>query len=296
MQEKACLITGAASGMGKIAARELARQGAKLILVDNQAEQGAATTAELREVTANANIRFLPCDIACLSQVRALAAKINASYPRLDVLINNAGLVHPEYQLTDEGHEMHMATHHLGHFLLTRLLLDKLQHSAPARIVVIASDGHKAARGVAWDDMNGAALWKGRRFSNNAGFMAYARSKLCTVLFTRALAQRLDPNRVTVNAVSPGYFVATDIYRHMRGLFKLGVTVLRPLFTDPERAAKTYVYLASSPDVAGITGHYWEHCAKKACSPAAEDDIAAERLWQWSCDVTDSEPEMKLAS
>ena len=116
--------------------------------------------------------------------------------------------------------------------------------------------------------------------------MAYARSKLCTVLFTRALAQRLDPSRVTVNAVSPGYFVGTDIYRNMRGIFKLGVKMLRPLFTDPERAAKTYVFLASSPEPAGITGKYWEHCAQKACSPAAEDEAAAEKLWQWSCDMT----------
>ena len=161
MQGKICVITGAASGMGKIAARELARQGAELILVDNQAQQGAATTDELRALTGNSNLHFFACDIACLAQVRELAAKINEDFSHLDVLVNNAGLVHPEYRLTSEGHELHMATHHLGHFLLTRLLLDKLHASAPARIVVIASDGHKAARGVEWDDMNGAALWKG---------------------------------------------------------------------------------------------------------------------------------------
>jgi len=292
MKGKVCLVTGAATGMGKIAARELAGLGAELILVDNDAEQGGATAEELAKLTGNSSIRFIDCDIASLSQVRTLAARVNADYARLDVLINNAGLVSPEYRLTAEGHELHMATHHLGHFLLTRLLLDKLAQSAPARIIVIASDGHKAARQVDWDDLNNAGLWKGRQFSNNAGFMAYARSKLCAVLTTRALARRLDPRRITVNAVSPGYFVGTDIYRNMRGVSKLGVKMFRPFFTDPEKAAKTYVFLATSPEVQDVTGKYWEYCAEKACSPAAMDDAVGERLWDWTCDNTDVSPEL----
>ena len=287
------MITGAASGMGKIAARELALHGGELILVDDAAEQGAATTAELIEQTGNSALHFLHCDVAVLEDVRELASRVNADFSRLDVLINNAGLVDPEHRLTAEGHERHLATHHLGHFLLTRLLLNKLSDSAPARIVVIASDAHKAAREVVWDDLNNAALWKGRQYSNNAAFMAYARSKLYTVLYTRALARRLNPESITVNAVSPGYFVGTDVYRNMRGIFKWGVRLFRPLFTDPEKAAKTYVFLASSPEVEGITGKYWEYCAEKACSPAAMDDAEGERIWEWTCNLTGVSKELE---
>ena len=294
MDGRICLLTGAASGMGKIAARELALRGATLILVDNNTEQGPVTASELAGLTGNRNITFLGCDIASFSQVRDLAARVIADYPALHVLINNAGLVDPEYRLTQDGYELHLATHHLGHFLLTRLLVERLWQSAPARVIIIASDGHKACRGIDWEDLNGSKLWKGRRFSNNAGFAAYAQSKLCTILFSNALAARLDPSRVTVNSVSPGYFVATDIYRNMRGLFKFGVSVFRPLFTDPERAAKTYVYLATSPEVAGISGKYWEHCTEKNCSSAARDRDSGERLWAWSSQATDVQLDLEL--
>jgi len=286
MQGKTCLITGSASGMGKIAARELARQGATLILVDREVAEGRAARDEIAELTGNDRLEFIGGDISSFDDVRNLAAHVDRHYAGLHVLVNNAGLTDPEYRLSADGHEYHMATMHLGHYLLTHLLLDKLKASAPARIIQISSDAHKAGKGLDFDDMLCEKIWKGRRYSNNGAFVAYHRAKLAMVCFTYDLARRLQGTGVTINAVSPGYFVKTNVYRHVRGIFKLGVWMLGPFMADPEKCAQTYVFLATSPDVDGVSGKYWEYCKEKASSPLSHDEDLQRQVWNYSAQAT----------
>ncbi|NND36034.1 MAG: SDR family NAD(P)-dependent oxidoreductase [Gammaproteobacteria bacterium] len=286
MDTRTCLITGSASGMGKIAARELALQGAKLILVDREIEEGRAARDEIAALSNNDKLEFIGCDVSSFAEVRTLAEHVDSNYDGLHILINNAGLTDPEYKLSADGHEQHMATMHLGHYLLTHLLLDKLKASAPARIIQISSDAHKAGKGLDFDDMKCEKVWKGRRYSNNGAFVAYHRAKLAMVCCTYDMARKLERTGVTINAVSPGYFIKTNVYRHVRGVFKLGVWLMGPFMTDPERAAKTYVFLATSPDVDGISGKYWEYCKQKASSPLSHDEDLQRRVREYSVAAT----------
>ncbi|MFQ5635930.1 MAG: SDR family oxidoreductase [Gammaproteobacteria bacterium] len=286
MRGKTCLITGSASGMGKIAARELARRGATLILVDKEIDQGAAARDEIAAATGNGQLEFVGCDVSSFTEVRGLAARVTERYPTLHVLINNAGLTDPEYRLSADGHENHMATMHLGHFLLTQLLLDRMKASAPARIIQISSDAHKAGKGLDFADLRCEKVWKGRRYSNQGAFVAYHRAKLAMVCATFDLARQLEGSGISVNAVSPGYFVRTDVYRHVRGIWKFGVMLMRPFMADPEKSAATYVFLASSPEVEGITGKYWEYCREKPSSALAQDIELQSRVRDYSLQAT----------
>ena len=282
MRGRTCLITGTARGMGRIAARELALLGARLILVDIKGEEGRRARDEIAELTGNDQLEFLHCDVSSFTQVRSLAEHMLERYDALHVLINNAGVVNPVYGLSEDGFEQHMAVHHLGHFLLTRLLLDRMKESAPGRVVMISSDGHKAGGLLNWDDMECRKPWGQRSISNRGAFAAYQQSKLAMTLTTYEMARRMEGSGVTVNAISPGYFIKTTVYDNMRGLFRLGCKLLRPFFNDPERSVKTYVYMAASPMVADENGKYWEHLATKESSPASYDRSEMKRLWDWS--------------
>ena len=282
MRGRICLITGTARGMGRIAARELALLGARLILVDIKDEEGRRTRDEIAELTSNDQLEFVHCDVSSFTQVRSLAGHVLEHYDKLHVLINNAGVVNPVYGLSEDGFEQHMAVHHLGHFLLTRLLLDRMKESAAARVVMISSDGHKAGGPLNWDDMECRKPWGRRSISNRGAFAAYQQSKLAMTLTTYELARRMEGSGVTVNAISPGYFIKTTVYDNMRGLFRLGCKLLRPFFNDPERSVKTYVYMAASSMVANENGKYWEHLATKESSPASYDRSEMKRLWDWS--------------
>jgi len=284
---KACLITGGARGMGRVTALALARRGAQIIIVDWEGEAGTRTRDEINELAGRRVADFLYCDLSSLAEVRRLAAEVKARYPALHVLINNAGITDPVRRVSEDGWEMHVATCHLGHFLLTHLLLDLIERSAPARIVVISSDAHKAGPGMDLDDLNNEKLWKGRRVSNNAAFQAYHRAKLCNLYFTFELAERLKDTGVTVNAVSPGYFVNTSIYRNMRGLFKLGAQVVFGIgsllgLNTPEKGARTHIYVASSPEIEGMTGKYFAYCREARTSELARDPEMRQRIWAWS--------------
>ncbi len=282
LRDRTCLITGTARGMGRIAARELAKLGARLILVDIKDGEGRAARDEIVELTGNDQLEFVHCDIASFSQVRSLANHVLERYDRLHVLINNAGFVDPVYRLTEDGFEQHLAVHYLGHFLLTRLLLGRMKESAPARVVMISSDSHKAGGPLNWDDMQIRKPWGRRPISNRGAFAAYQQSKLAMTLITYEMARRLNGSGVTVNAVSPGYFVRTSVYDNMRGPLRLASKLLRPFFNDPERSVKTYVYLAASPMLEKESGKYWEHLATKESSPASRDRSEMKRLWNWS--------------
>lgn len=292
MEGKVVLITGAARGMGRVTALTLARMGAeKVLLVDWQGEEGTRLRDRINREAGRPVADFLYCDLSSQQQLRELAEQVRQRSARLDVLINNAGITDPVLRHSVDGLEMHLATNHLAAFLLTGLLLDLLLASSPARIICVSSDAHKAGDGLDFNDINNEQLWRGKRVSNMAAFTAYHRSKLSNVLFVQALAQRLEGTGVVVNALSPGYFVNTSIYRNMRGVFKLGCwlvfgvgTLLR--LNTPEKGARSHIYLASSPAMGGVSGQYFEHCRPKAVSKQAADREVQNRLWQVSEQLT----------
>lgn len=282
MTGKVVLITGGARGMGRVTALALARMGAHVIIADWEGEHGARTVAEIR--AAGGRAEFIYCNVSSMPSVRALAAEVLARHPQLHVLINNAGITYPRRQLNEAGIEMHFATCHLGHFLLTNLLLERLKASAPARVIFVSSEGHKAAKGIAFDDLNNEAIWRGRPVSHAAAFMAYARAKLANLHVMRELAQRLAGTGVTVNAVSPGYFVNTGIHREMQGVFRLGAMLVFGIgsllgLSTPEKGARTHIWAASSPEINGLTGRYFQACREHPACPHVDDAAERARLW-----------------
>ncbi len=289
LQDRTVLITGGARGMGRITAKALASQGARLVIADWEGEQGERVCWEIRQAGGTAEFHY--CNLAEQDSVRQFAATFRSRHRQLHVLINNAGITYPVRQETRDGLDMHFAACHLGHFQLTHLLLDRLRASAPARIVFVASEGHKACQGLDFDDIDNRALWRGRSVNHAAGFMAYARAKLCMLHTMRALHERLQGSGVTVNALSPGYFVNTGIHREMRGPFRWGAALVFALGSllgpsRPQRAARTHIWLASSPAVGAQSGLYFQNCRPISPSPQVQDATERERLWQLSCDLT----------
>jgi NAD(P)-dependent dehydrogenase (short-subunit alcohol dehydrogenase family) len=222
------------------------------------------------------SVELVVFDLADLSSVRAGAAELLERCPRLHVLINNAGLILTERTETVDGYEATFAINHLGPFLLTTLLADRLIESAPARVINVASTAHnQARRGMPFDDLGSTAKY--------AGMRVYGESKLANILFTIELAQRLDGTGVTANALHPGtvrtgYGADGDT----KGLLALGIKIGQPLFLSPEKGARTSVYLASSPEVEGVSGRYFAKCKEKTPKPQALDAEAARRLWSVS--------------
>lgn len=278
------LVTGASDGIGRATVEALARMGAHVLMVCRNREKGEAVQAVLRAATGNPHLDLLLCDLASQASIRTLAATVLKRYDRLDVLVNNAGLYTHRYHLTEDGIETTFAVNHLAYFLLTNLLLDRLKASAPARIVNVASDAHERGR-IDFDDLNGT-----RHFN---GWRAYAQSKLANLLFTFELARRLDGTGVTANVLHPGW-VATHIARGTP-LYWLN-RLIRPLLIRSERGAETSVFLATAPEVAGITGQYFFRKKPLCPAPAALDEAAAVRLWQASAALTGLHPGPPVAS
>jgi NAD(P)-dependent dehydrogenase (short-subunit alcohol dehydrogenase family) len=271
MQSQVCVVTGATSGIGKAAAAALARQGAEIIVVGRDPGRAEATAAAIQADGAPPP-KVEIADLARLDQVRALAGRLNQTLDRIDVLINNAGLVLNERQVTPDGYEHVFAVNHLAPFLLTNLLRPKLTASAPGRVITVSSDAHTAAR-LDLDDPNLEHGWSSWR--------SYSNSKLANILFTRELARRLDGTGVTANCLHPGV-VRTGCGRPPRPLMRVGITIAKPFMLSPERGADTIVYLASSPDVAAKTGGYYVKRQLREPSAAARDDGLARRLWEIS--------------
>jgi NAD(P)-dependent dehydrogenase (short-subunit alcohol dehydrogenase family) len=276
MDGKVCVVTGATSGIGKAAAAELARRGAQVILVGRDRGRGEATAAELASA-GPLPPRLEIADLSAMAQVRALAERL-AELDRIDVLINNAGLVAGRRRVTADGYEEVFAVNHLAPFLLTSLLLDKLKASAPARVITVTSDAHAGAR-LDLDNPQPVEGWESWR--------AYANSKLANILFTRELARRLEGTRVTANCAHPGV-VRSGFGREARFPIRVGLTLARPFLLSPERGAATIVYLATSPEVASATGGYYVKSQLREPSAAARDNAAASRLWQVSEELTTS--------
>ena len=269
MQGKVVVMTGATSGIGRLAAAELAALGARLVLVARDRGRADETLARLRERGAGEPHRAHIADLARLADMKRVAGEIAAAEPKIDVLINNAGNVFATRQLTEDGLERTFATNHVAYFVLANMLRERLIAAAPARIVNTASDAHRG-QVLDFDDLQ---LTRGFRT-----YTAYGRSKLCNILFTRELARRLAGTGVTVNCLHPG-FVRTNLGQREGGLFA-GVARIAMMFGGPpERGAKTIVYLAASPEVASVSGGYFADGRPARPTLAAQDDASAGRLW-----------------
>src|SRR6266516_3175058 len=278
MDGEVCVVTGATSGIGKATAVALAGLGAQVVLVGRDRDRGAATAAEVAAAGASPP-RLEIADLASMAQVRALAGRLGA-LERIDVLVNNAGLMAGRRRVTADGFEEVFAVNHLAPFLLTNLLTGKLTAAASARVITVTSDAHAAAR-LDLDDPQLARGWESWR--------AYANSKLANILFTRELARRLEGTGVTANCAHPG-MVRTRFGREARLPLRAGVTLARPFMLSPRRGADTIVYLATSPEVAAATGGYYAKRQRREPSAAARDDAAAKRLWQLSEELTGLTP------
>lgn len=281
------VITGGARGMGAVTARALAAQGWQLFIADWEGEAGQRLAADINREHGNNTLYYRFCDLSDPDSVTQFAEFIRQQAHHVDVLINNAGITWPERRFNRHGQEMHFAICHLGHFLLTQQLLPMLYKAPAARILVVSSDGHRAAPAVNFDDLSNAAAWGGKAVSHSAAFRAYSHAKLCNLLFMRELHERLADTAITVNAISPGYFVNTGIHREMRGIFKLGSALvfgLGSLFglNTAEKGARTHIWLASSSDAEGISGRYFQACKERETSAAARDEAAQKKLWQVS--------------
>jgi NAD(P)-dependent dehydrogenase (short-subunit alcohol dehydrogenase family) len=277
MKDKVCLITGATSGIGLATALGLAQTGATVVLVGRNQARGAAAVARIRDETGSTDARYFPADLSVQAEVRQLVRDFEAHYPRLDVLINNAGAFFHRRQESADGIEMTWALNVLGPFLLTRLLVDRLKVSAPARVLYLSSFVQRWAR-MHFDDIQGKPRYNRVR--------AYSQSKLALVLLSCEFARRLASTRVTVNSLDPG-FVATGIISGSGGMpWSLFQSLANLVALSPAQGAQPCLYLASSPDVAAVTGQCFTRGRPVSSSPAACDPVAAQRLWQVCLEMT----------
>jgi NAD(P)-dependent dehydrogenase (short-subunit alcohol dehydrogenase family) len=276
MNGKTCLVTGATAGIGEVTACELARLGARVLVVSRDPQRCADSARRIQEKTGSAAVEYLTSDLSSQAQVRRLAQEIQQNTDRLDVLVNNAGAIFMRRQESVDGIEMTWALNHLSYFLLTNLLLDLLKNSAPARIVNVSSGAHRGGK-INFNDLQAK-----RGYS---GFPAYSRSKLANILFTFELARRLEGTGVTANALHPG-FVGTRFAKNNGLLVTLGLDLIYRLFAlSPEQGARTSLYLAASPEVEGVSGGYYIKERPVQAAPAAYDQEAAQRLWQVSAEM-----------
>jgi NAD(P)-dependent dehydrogenase (short-subunit alcohol dehydrogenase family) len=265
------VVTGASSGIGLYTALGLARAGMQVVMAGRDRGRTEAARRFVTEQSGSDRVEIALADFSRLDDVRRLAAEILSAHDRLDVLVNNAGLFSPGYRLSADGVELTFAVNHLAPFLLTNLLLDRLEASAPARIVTVASDAHRGSR-IDVADLTRPRDWTMMR--------AYGRSKLCNILFTRELASRLEPSKTVATCLHPG-FVATGIGRR-GGLVELGWRLARPLMISAEKGAETPVFLATVPDPQPFHGGYVIRKVLAQPDPMALDSGLASRLWSES--------------
>jgi len=277
MNGRICIVTGATHGIGRATARALAASGATVLVHGRDLARARAVAEDISRDTGNPEVRFVQADFAQLAQVRRLAQDLQSLLPRLDVLINNAAVMAAARARSAEGYDLTFAVNHLAPFLLTNLLLDKLKASAPARVIVVASEAHRRATLDFGDLMNaGASGW----------WTAYERSKLANVLFARELARRLAGTGVTVNALHPGV-VRSQLFRGSPALLRVLLWSVGRLFMlSPQQGARGSVYLASASELDGESGGYYRGCRRVAPSAAAQSEACAARLWQESARLT----------
>ena len=274
LKGKTAVITGGNTGIGKETAVDLATRGARVIIACRNLVKGKAAVKEIQERSGSTHVFLEKLDLASLDSVRKFAENILNSEPRLDILINNAGVMACPYQKTEDGFEMQFGVNHLGHFLLTILLLDLLKRSAPSRIINVSSSAHAMGSGkINFDDIHFEKSY--------SGWGAYYNSKLANVLFIRELSKRLEGTHVTANSLHPGA-VSTDLQRHSFLSSALLSPVRWYLFKTAEQGAQTTIYCAVSEEMEGVSGKYLADCALKEPCMGAKDDDAARKLWDLS--------------
>lgn len=277
MSGKVVLITGGNSGIGKEAAVGLADLGATVVITSRDAVRGEAAGTEIRERTGSDRVEVMVLDLGSFASIRAFASDFLDRHDRLDVLLNNAGAILSKRQETEEGFEATFGVNHLGHFLLTDLLLDRVKASVPSRIINVSSGAHRGApSGLPFDDLQSE---RGRY----SAMTVYSQSKLANILYTRELARRLEGTGVTVNALHPGG-VSSGFGREgdTTGIGAVIMTIAQPFLISSKKGARCSIYLASSPDVEGVTGDFFYKNRPSRTTKAAQDDEAARRLWDIS--------------
>lgn len=274
MDGKTCIVTGATSGIGMATARELARRGARVAIVCRSEEKGRETIAAIRRETGNEALDLFVADLSSQAEIRRVAAEILDRCPEIHVLVNNAAVINLRRETTVDGIETTFAVNHLAYFLLTQLLLQRILATPGARIVNVSSEGHRVGP-MNWDDLG---------FETGYGVAkVYGHSKLANILFTAELARRIEGSGVTVNCLHPGG-VSTGLGTNNAPGWL--VTLLRPLLRaflrTPEQGAETSLYLATSPDVANVSGRYFANCVEKEPTEEARNPETARRLWSES--------------
>lgn len=272
MQGKVCLVTGSSSGIGKVTARELARLGATVVMVCRDRAKGEAAQAEIRAATGSDRVDLILADLSSLADVRHASTEFKERYTQLHVLIHNAGGANSVRRVTPDGLEMTFVANYLAPFLLTEQLLDVLNASAPARIVNVSSTAHQGGK-IDFDDLQGEKrynIWK-----------AYSQAKLALILFTYELARQLEGSGVTVNALHPGV-IASNFDRGLGKFYRFGWKLAVPFMTSIEQGAQTTLYLATSPEVEGVSGKYFANRKELRSSKLSYDEVVRLRLWKVS--------------
>jgi len=278
MNGKTVVVTGASGGIGFETTRALAEMGARVFMVVRNRAKAEAAIAEIKSAVPSAVLEIVVADLYSLAEVRRAGAELRERTPHVDVLVNNAGLIHDTRELTVDGFERTFALNHLAAFLISYELRERL--GAGSRIVTVSSVGHRFAR-FDWDDLATMKRWKGSSF-------VYGASKLCNIWFAREASKRLAADKVTSNSLHPGG-VASNFGASGSVFMRLGTKLAKPLLLTPAKGARTSIYLASSPEVADVTGKYFVRCKVATPSGRARDDDSARRLWELSeklCEVT----------
>ena len=282
MHGKVVVITGGTSGIGQVAAERLAALGARIVLVARDKARSDATLARLAKAGPNAEHSAHLADLSSIAATKKVAAEIAAAEPRIDVLINNAGALFNHRQLSPDGLEMTFAVNHMAYFVLTEGLRERLANTPLARVVSTASGAHQGAK-IDMDDLQSAKSY--------SGFSVYGRSKLCNTLWTREVARRFEIAGVTANCLHPG-FVATRFGDGSGGFLQALMPLAKLMAISPEKGAQTIVYLASSPEVIGVSGKYFYQSKQTEPSPEAQDDAVAAWLWAQSVKIAGAVPAM----
>jgi NAD(P)-dependent dehydrogenase (short-subunit alcohol dehydrogenase family) len=276
MQGKLCLVTGASSGIGRATAEGLARLGARVVLVCRHRRRGERARRRIERRTGSRDLELLFADLSSQRSIRRFAAEFQGKHAKLDVLVNNAGLLTRRRRLTGDGLELQFAVNHLGAFMVTQLLFPALRAASRSRIVNVASTAQ--SRGVIdLDDLQGERGYR--------GWQTYANTKLANVLFTYELARRIEGTGVTANCLHPGV-IHTGLLRRYSSALNLLFHLLAPFFRGPEEGARTPVYVASSPELEGVSGRYFMKCKEARTSRASYDVDLARKLWEASETLT----------
>ena len=281
MKGKTVIVTGGNNGIGLETAVGLSTLGAHVVITARNQAKGEAALADIKDRSGNDSVQLMLADFASLSSIRDFAADFKKNHDRLDVLVNNAGGLNTSRSETQDGFETTFGVNHLGYFLVTNLLLDTLKASTPARVVSVSSRAHVRRKGMNFDDLNSEQSY--------GGMGVYGDSKLANVLFTYELARRLEGSSVTANCLHPGV-VRSGFGQNNGGLisllFKSAYTLMTPLTKSNAQGAATSIYLASSPEVEGVTGKYFADSKETPSNPASHDKEAAKRLWEISEQMT----------